>query len=428
MTLNFPPAPPPPPPFQVLHFGMIALLLALATAQDWTQFRGPAQGVSAEKGLPTTWSAAQNVVWKTALPGAGTSSPIVVGDKIYLTAYSGFNVPGEPGDMAALKRHLVCLDRKSGKLLWTKDVAAKGPEQAKIRDDHGYASSTPASDGKRLYCFFGKSGVKAFDLTGKELWTADVGETLNGWGSASSPVLHENLLIVNASVESGSLVALDVATGKEVWRAREIKESWCTPVLAPAKDGRLELLVAIQGKVLGLDPKSGDRRWTCDTNIPWYMVPTAVTADGVSYWIGGRSGGAFAVRLGGSGDVTASHKVWTAEKNSNVPSPLLHQGHVYFAGNADGTAYCLEAATGKLVYAERLPRADTIYASPVLGDGKIYYVARNGRTFVLAAAPAFKLLATNDLDDRSLFHAAPAIADGRLLLRSNKALYCLDGP
>jgi len=178
------------------------ICLALLLLQDWSQFRGPTQGVSAEKTLPTTWSATQNVVWKTALPGPGTSSPILVGDKIYLTAYSGFNVPGTPGDMNALKRHLVCLERKSGKLLWTKDVAAKLPEQEKIRDEHGYASSTPASDGKRIYCFFGKSGAKAFDLTGKELWTADVGDTLHGWGSAASPLLYENTVIINASVDS----------------------------------------------------------------------------------------------------------------------------------------------------------------------------------------------------------------------------------
>ncbi len=406
---------------------MLQLLLLLAATQDWSQFRGPNQGLSAEKSLPTTWSAAENVLWKTPLPGAGTSSPIFVGDKIYLSAYSGFNIPGEPGDMNALKRHLVCLDRKTGKLLWSKDVASKLPEQPKIRDEHGYASSTPASDGRRIYGFFGKSGAKAFDLAGKELWTADLGETLNGWGSAASPILFENLVLVNASVESESLVALDAATGKEVWRARGIKESWSTPILAASKEGRMELLLPMQGKILGFDPKTGDRRWTCDTNIPWYMVPAGVAAGGVSYWIGGRSGGALAVRLGGSGDVSSTHRVWTAEKNSNVPSPLLKDGHLYFAGNADGTAYCLEAAGGKLVYGERLPRADTIYASPILGDGKIYYVARNGRTFVVAASPSFKLLATNDLNDGSLFHAAPVAADGRLFLRSNKFLYCIGG-
>jgi hypothetical protein len=405
---------------------MIELLLLLAT-QDWTQFRGAdAMGRSAEKGLPTAWSASKGVVWKTALPGAGTSSPIVVGPRIYLTAYSGFNVPGEGGDMNALKLHLLALDRKSGKLLWTRDVAPRLPEQPKIRDEHGYASSTLASDGRRLYAFFGKSGAKAFDLEGKELWSADAGDALHGWGSAASPVLFESLVLVNASVESGSLVALEAATGKEVWRARGIKESWNTPVLAKAGDGRTELLIAIRGKILGLDPKTGAPLWSCETNIPWYMVPTTVVADGVSYWIGGRSGGALAVRLGGSGDVTATHRLWIAEKNSNVPSPILHEGHLYFAGNADGTAYCLEAATGKTVYQERLPRADTIYASPLLADGKIYYVARNGKTFVVAAAPSFKLLAQNELDDRSLFHAAPVAADGRLLLRSNRFLYCLD--
>lgn len=406
---------------------MLTLLFFVAAAfQDWTQFRGPEQGTSAEKGLPTVWSATSNVSWKTPLPGAGSSSPIVVGGKIYLTAYSGFNVPGEPGDMNQLKRHLVCLDGKSGKLLWTKDVSAKLPEQAKIRDEHGYASSTPVSDGRRLYCFFGKSGVKAFDLTGKELWTAELGESIHGWGSAASPVLVDGLLVVNASVECESLVALDPATGKEAWRARGIKESWSTPLPAKSKEGRAELLLPIHGKIFGLDPKTGECRWSCDTNIPWYMVPTGVAADGISYWIGGRSGGAFAVRLGGSGDVSASHRVWTAEKNSNVPSPLLHDGHLYFASNSEGIAYAVATATGKVVYQERLPQAGTIYASPVLGDGKIYYVARNGRTFVVAASPTFKLLSTNDLDDRSLFHAAPVVADGRLLIRSNKFLYCLD--
>src|SRR5688500_10840356 len=225
----------------------------LIAAESWMQFRGPGgQGVTTERGLPTTWSATDNIAWKTPLPGPGTSSPLLVGDKIYLTAYSGFNVPGQPGDMADLNRHLVCLDRKSGKLLWKNDVAAELPEQERIRDDHGYASSTPASDGQRIYCFFGKSGVFAFDLAGKQLWQADVGSELHGWGSAASPVLHENLVLVNASVESSSLVALDKTSGKEVWRTHDVKESWNTPVLAKTSDGKTELLLAVMGQVLGL--------------------------------------------------------------------------------------------------------------------------------------------------------------------------------
>ena len=419
-----------------MRAGYYALILVLAgvgtlgAAESWMQFRGPGgQGVSSEKTLPTNWSATENIAWKTTLPGAGTSSPILVGDKIYLTCYSGYNVPGQQGDMSDLKRHLVCLNRKDGKLLWKNDSAAKLPEQERIRDDHGYASSTPASDGKAIYCFFGKSGAYAFDLAGKELWQADVGDGLSDWGSAASPVLFENLVIVNASVESSTLYALNKATGKEVWQLDNIKESWNTPVLAKTKDGKTELLVAVMGQVLGLDPKNGSQLWSCETKIPWYMVPSTVVEDGVSYWIGGRSGAAFAVRLGGEGDVSDTHRVWTGTTNSNVPSPLVHQGHMFWASDNQGIVYCAEAATGKIVYQERLPRADQFYASPILAEGKIYYITRSGKTFVVAASPNFELLATNDLrsdDERGTFNACPVVADGRLLIRSDKYLYCID--
>ncbi|MDX1948315.1 MAG: PQQ-binding-like beta-propeller repeat protein [Pirellulaceae bacterium] len=399
----------------------------LLAAESWLQFRGPAgQGITSEKTLPTTWSGSENVVWKTALPGPGTSSPILVGEKIYLTAFSGYGVPGQSGEMSDLKRHLVCLRRTDGQLLWKNDVPAKLPEQERIRDDHGYASSTPASDGQRIYCFFGKSGAYAFDLNGKQLWQTDVGDGLHGWGSAASPVVHENLVIINASVESQSLYALDKATGKEVWRARGIKESWNTPVVTKTKSGRTELIVAILGKVLAFNPTSGEQLWACDTDIGWYMVPTVVIADDVVYCIGGRSGGALAVRMGGSGDVTDSHRLWVGKTGSNVSSPLVFGQHMYWAHEALGIVYCAELATGKLVYEERLPLAGQFYASPILGDGKIFYLTRNGRTFVVAAQPQFKLLATNDMGERSTFNACPIAADGRLLLRSDGYLYCLD--
>jgi outer membrane protein assembly factor BamB len=174
---------------------LTALLTALVSipvaAADWTQFRGPGGlGVSTEKGLPTNWSGSENIVWKTDLPGAGTSSPIFVGDKIFLTCYSGYNEPGQRGgSQEDLKRQVVCLNRQTGKLVWAKEIPSKLPEQERIRDDHGYASNTPVSDGKTVFAFFGKSGVFAFDLTGKQLWHADVGDELNGWGSAASPVV-----------------------------------------------------------------------------------------------------------------------------------------------------------------------------------------------------------------------------------------------
>jgi len=400
---------------------------AAKAAGGWAQFRGPGGlGVSPDKGVPVTWSATEGVVWKTPMPGAGTSSPIVWGDRVYITCYSGYGVPGETGGSPEqVKRHLVCLERAGGKILWSKEVPGRGAEEATIRENHGYASSTPAADADGIYTFFGRSGAFAFDHTGRQLWQTGLGESTHGWGSAASPVLFRNLVIVNASVESESMVALDKKTGKEVWRAPGIRESWNTPLLVTLPDGKQELVVAIMRKVLGFDPATGAQLWSCDTDINWYMVPSLVARDGVVYCVGGRSGGALAVRGGGRGDVTATHRVWTGRKGSNVSSPVLHGDHLFWANDSTGVAYCAEAKTGSVLYEERLDRAGQIYASPVLADGRIYYVARGGRVYVVPAAPAFSVLAVNELGDRSTFNASPAVAGGRLYLRSDKLLYCL---
>ena len=362
------------------------------------------------------------------MPGPGTSSPVFIGDRIFITCYTGYNVPGKPkGEQADLRRHLLCLDRKTGKMVWDKAVEAKLPELDGIRDTHGYASSTPAADAERVYCFFGKSGVVAFDYSGKQLWQADVGDKINGWGSAASPVLYGELVIVNASVESDSLYAFDKKTGKEKWRAKGIREAWNTPVVVKTTDGKDELIVPIPGKVLAFDPTTGAQLWSCNTDIGWYMVPSVVAHDGIVYAIGGRSGvAALAVRTGGTGDVTKTHRLWTGKKGSNVSSPVFYDKHVYFMNDNNEHAFCLEAATGNVVYEERVGRAGTVYASSLLADGKIYYVARDGKTFVVAAKPEYELLATNDLRDGSLFHATPVAADGRLFIRSDKYLYCLE--
>jgi outer membrane protein assembly factor BamB len=353
---------------------------------------------------------------------------VFIGDRIYLTYYSGYNVPGKPrGEQKDLRRHLLALDRKTGKTIWDTPTEAKLPEQERIRDEHGYASSTPAVDADRIYCFYGKSGAFAFDHTGKQVWQADVGNGLNGWGSAASPVPHGDLVFINASVESQTLYALDRKTGKEKWKATGIKESWNTPIVAKNKDGKDELIVAIQGKVLAFDPATGAALWNCDTDIGWYMVPSIVANDGIVYVLGGRSGTAgLAVRMGGSGNVTKTHRLWTSKKGSNVTSPVYHAGHLYWMNDSSGTAFCAKADTGEVVYEERVPRAGQIYAAALLADGRMHYVARDGRTFVIAARPQYELLATNDLSDRSLFHAAPVAADGRLFIRSDKFLYCLE--
>jgi outer membrane protein assembly factor BamB len=393
---------------------------------DWTQFRGPGgMGVSTATSLPLTWSQQSNVVWKTKLPGSGTSSPIIVGERMYVTAYSGFNVPGQPGAMEELRLHLLCLNRTDGAILWDKTLNAKLPEQVNIRENHGYASSTPVADGERIYAFFGKSGVFAFTHDGQQLWQADVGDRLNGWGTAASPVLFGDLVIVNASVESESLVALDKGTGKPVWRATGIRESWNTPVLVDAA-GKQELVVAIIGKVLAFDPLTGTPLWSCKTDIGWYMVPSVVAQDGIVCCLGGRSGVvALAVRAGGKGDVTETHRLWTGRKGSNVSSPVVHNGYLYWMSDNLGIAYCARVKTGEILYEERVPGAGQVYASPVLAEGRIYYLGREGRTFVIAAKPAYELLATNELRDRTQFNASPAVTNGRLYLRSGHFLYCL---
>ena len=406
---------------------VVAVLLSLqaipAVAADWPRFRGPdGSGVSTEKGLPVTWTAKENVAWKTDLPGAGASSPIFIGDRIFLTAWTGFAVPGQPGGAESdLRYHLLCLDRKTGKQLWDKEVPATGVLQKPTRDGEGFASSTPYADADRVYCFFGTSGAFAFDHTGKQLWQADVGNRKGDWLSSASPILHGELVIVNVSIESDSVVALDKTTGKEKWRAKNIKQAWNTPLIVKTKDGKEELVVVTQPKVFGFDPATGTQLWSCNTDISWYIVPSAVAHDGVVYALGGRSGViGLAVRAGGKGDVTKTHRLWTSKKGSNVSSPVYHDGHVYWMNDATGTAFCAKADTGEVVYEERVPRAGGVYASALLADGRIYYVGREGRTYVIAATPQYDLLATNDFGERTNFDATPVAIDGRLFIRSQQ--------
>ena len=396
------------------------------TTRNWPGFRGPTGQGNAWSKLPLTWSKEENIAWKVPLPGPGASSPVVFGDRIYLTYYTGYFVPDEPdGKQEDLKRHLIALKRTDGTVVWDKPVAAKLPEEERIRD-HGFAASTPAVDEDGVYVFFGKTGVIAFDHSGKQLWHADVGSKTHGWGSASSPVLYKDLIFINASVESESLVALDRKTGEEKWRAKGINESWNTPVIVEGPKGDLELVIASQGKVRSFDPDTGKSLWTCDTDIGWYMVPSVVADKGVVYCLGGRSGVAgLAIKLGGSGDVTDSHRLWTSMKGSNVTSPVFHNGHLYWAHEQRGVAFCAKADTGEVVYEQRLERAGQVYASSLLADGKIYHLTREGRTFVLAAKPEFEQLAVNDLGDRSLFNGSPAVDGNRLLIRSDKFLYCI---
>ena len=410
-----------------LNCASAALGQAKQEPGDWSQFRGPGGlGKSDAKGLPLNWSPAENIAWKVELPGPGASSPIVIGDRIYLTCYTGYLVPGQSGgSLDQLKRHLIALRRNDGGIVWDRSIAARLPEESEIRD-HGFAANTPAADADSVYAFFGKSGVFAFDHNGEQQWQADVGSKTSGWGTSASPVLYKDLVFINASVESESLVALDRRTGVEKWRATGIREAWNTPTVVTASSGRKELIVTTQGSVLAFDPETGISLWSCKTDISWYMVPSVIAEAGVVYVLGGRSGNAaLAVRAGGSGDVTETHRLWTSAKGSNVSSPVYLDEHLYWMHEQRGIAYCAKADSGEIVYEKRLDRADQVYSSALLADGRLYYLARDGRMFVLAATPEFELLATNELKDGSTFNGSPAVAGKQLLVRSDRFLYCI---
>jgi outer membrane protein assembly factor BamB len=394
----------------------------LAVAADWPQFRGPGgQGVAQAKNLPASWSDTENLQWKTGLPGPGASSPIVVGKRVIVTCYSGYGLDGrEPGDMQNLRLHVICVDHDTGKVLWDTELKPVLPETQKVRD-HGYAAATPACDGEYVYTFFGKSGVAKLDLNGKKIWQKQVGSGLHGWGSGTSPVLYRNLVIVNASVESRSLVALDKASGEQVWRAGGMNASWNTPHLVALPGGKQELVVSVKDRVLAYDPATGKQLWSCE-GIHDYVCPSIVSDKGVVYAIGGRRSQAVAIKAGGSGDVTGSHQLWRADVGANVSSPVVVDGHLYWVSDRNQTAYCLSTKDGNVVYAERVGQP---YASTVAADGKLYVVFRQGGAVVLPAKPEFKVLSRNRFSDRSIFDGSPAVSADRIFLRSDQFLYCI---
>jgi outer membrane protein assembly factor BamB len=349
---------------------------------------------------------------------------------MFLTCYSGYGLnEDEPGDPASLELHVLALDRADGKIAWDNRVKPLPPvgEYHGFVAMHGYASSTPATDGQAVYVFFGRSGVYAYSFEGRQLWHSEVGSNIHPWGSAASPVLAGNLVIVNAGVESGSLVALDKASGKEVWRVAGMVESWSTPVLVELPGGGQELVVSVKGKVLGIDPASGAELWHC-AGVEDYICPAVVAHEGIVYVTGGRNPPTtLAIRAGGRGDVTASHRLWQVNKGSKVGTPLYHEGYLYWIA-FNGTAECLKADTGETVYEEKLEiagRGDKVYASLVYADGKFFGVTRQDGTVVLAAGRKFDELERNHLNDKSIFNATPAASDGQLLLRSDRFLYLI---
>ncbi|WP_246114328.1 outer membrane protein assembly factor BamB family protein [Rubripirellula tenax] len=443
-----------------LIFPLFCVVISIAMTQpssaDWTRFRGPNGTGISESDAPTDFGADENMRWKLELPGRGISSPIVVGDKVFVTCYSGYGMGDGQGELKDLKRHLVCVDRIAGKTLWTKTVDAKMPED-EFRPPgvttHGYASNTPTSDGTYVYAFFGKSGVYAYDMDGNDVWNQSVGAepSLKGFGSAASPIVLDDCVIVNAADESLSIVWLDKMTGKEKFRATAggLGECWTTPVVV--NDGEItHVVVSVIGEVWGLNNATGKLAWYANgVNSRNAQVSAVPGDDGIVYATGEE---AVAVRVGGKDDVSKSNTVWEGRVRPRYATPIVMDGHLY---SVSGSVFeCLDAKTGERVFQERLPdspaggdeeqRAGSRpggfgggggrgggggggdYASPVVAEGKIYITTNAGMVHVVEAKSEYKLITSNDMTfDKSGFGATPAISDGNLFLRSNAYLYCI---
>ena len=420
---------------------------AAAKTSNWPQWRGPdGRGVSEEKGLPAEWTSTTNVKWKTPISGRGHSSPIVWGKKIFLTtSVDGETIPGRtpgvthklsdgtdfvhPDAVGANLKHtfkVVCLDRATGKILWER-VACEGPVHDSRHKKASFASSTPATDGKYVFAFFGSEGLYAYDFNGKLLWKQDLGKL----GTASvgygvSPILYKNLVIMQCD-ESGMksfVAAFDKKTGKEVWRvARKVDVTWTSPVLVRAGN-RMELVTAAAEAIIAYDPLTGKELWR-HKGLESNAVPTPVVYnDLVIVTSGYPKKIALALKAGGNGDVTGKQLVWTYNKGTAyVPSPISYGEYIYLmTGNGSITA--LDAKTGKVSYeAARVPKATTFLASPVAFEGKILLTSEEGDTYVLRAGPKHEVLGTNSLGEP--VYASPAIAGGNIFIRSEKHLYAI---
>jgi len=380
-----------------------------AAAGDWLSFRGPSgSGISDDDKIPTEWSDKKNLKWKLTLPGAGDSSPIIVGNKVFVTCWT---------NDGGVKRQLVCVDRSKGSILWSKEVSSPGGDRGRGgMGFHGYASNTPVSDGERVYFFFASNGLIAYDLDGKELWKQSLGTSSSAtFGSASSPIIWKDLVIVTACNESTSIRAFDRKTGKEVWKenAPSLRGSYSTPSVVKNKDGEDELLVTVADEIWGMNPATGKLKWYLSARLSPAACTVLVSDAGIAYCVGGdRPGSRLAFKVGGKDDVSRSITLWTKSGGSYVASAVLYKGHLYWA-DTRGAAHCADAKTGEEVQSKRLDRG--FYASMLVIKDRLYAVSRDGGTYVLEANPKMKEIAHNKFSDSSQFVRA-----GRRRRRSSR--------
>jgi len=453
------------------YFGIVFACSALLvysftpSPENWTQFRGPESNMVVSGNLPTEWNDSLNVRWKTDLTGDGWSSPIVLGDKIFITSaflekaapasakpvQSAPQAPPAPGALPGSRPQqpednsykeevyrweLTCFDVKTGKELW-KQVAKTGAPRIKKNGQSSYACETPVADGKRVIAYFGMTGVYCYDLNGKLLWQKDLGafKTLNDWGTGASPVLYKDVLYVQVDNEENSfIIALDAVNGNEKWKVNREgeKTGYSTPVIWKNKF-RTEL-VTIGKSARSYDPVSGKLNW--ELKMGGDMALPSPVSDNEHIYLG-KTGGVnkpgilYSVKAGVDGNITPADSglvsngvEWTLKETGvGNPSPLLYNGLLYLLSSRGGEVYCLDAKTGAQIYKAKADKVGACWASPWIQGDKIFFYDEKGITQVIQAGKEFKVLSQNKIDDK--FWASIAVAGDAYIFRGTKKLYCV---
>ncbi len=415
----------------------------------WPQWRGPYFNGMARGDAPTSWSDTSNIKWKTSIPGRGFSTPVIWGDRIFLTTAVPTGKPaptaatssaapdanqrrvgGEAVPQAEQKFEVICLDRKTGKILWQRTAKVAFPHEGYHRTYGSFASNSPATDGKYTYAFFGSRGLYCYDFNGKLIWQKDFDVQMKiklAFGEGTAPLLMNDRLIITFDHEAGSfIVALDKKNGKELWRVpRDEPSSWSTPFLVDYQ-GRKQVVVAASNKVRSYDPDNGKLLWEA-AGLGSNVIPAPVHQNGVVFVMSGhRDPKLMAIKLGKEGDLTGTDAVlWSHTRGlAYTTSPVLHDNKLFYVTD-NGMLTALNATTGEPHYAQvRLPKTYNFKASPVGANGKLYLATEDGDVVIVKMSEKFEVLATNTLTDQ-VFISTPVIANGELFLRGQNTLFCI---
>jgi outer membrane protein assembly factor BamB len=412
-----------------------------ASSRYWGQWRGPeGTGVSRTADPPLEWSETKNVRWKVEVPGRGSGSPVVWGDRIYLMTAVPVGIAGDAqhaprgGIQPRIPHRFVVLaiNRRDGKIAWERTVREEAPHEGSHTDNGTYASSSVVTDGVHLFANFESKGLYAFDMEGKAVWEKDLGDKRmrNQFGEGSTPALHGNHLVLVWDQQGGQsfVVTFDKRTGEELWRAnRKEIDTWATPLVVE-HGGRAQVIVPGRDVLVSYDLETGEIVWQ-SAGLTMNSIPSPVFGEGMVFATAGFQGNNLkAIRVeGAKGDITGTPSiVWEVNRDTPyVPSPILYDGILYILRSNNGILSAFDAKTGKPHYAapQRLAGVPNVFASPVGAAGRIYIPGREGATIVIRNSPTLEVLATNTLDDG--FDASPALVDREIYLKGNKYLYCI---